>query len=63
MTYTSLYGELHNDLVQVEIYYTNGDYFWGDCVHGVKEGLASVVLKNGDNLMGRWTQFVKTRGV
>jgi len=39
---------------EVEIYYTNGDYFWGDCVHGVKEGLASVVLKNGDNLMGRF---------
>ena len=38
---------------QVEIYYANGDYFWGDCVHGVKEGLASVVLANGDNLMGR----------
>ena len=47
----------------MEIYYTNGDYFWGDCVHGVKEGLASVVLKNGDNLMGRWTQFKKTMGV
>ena len=38
---------------QVEIYYSNGDYFWGDCVHGVKEGSASVVLSNGDNLMGR----------
>jgi len=38
----------------VEIYYSNGDYFWGDCVHGVKEGSASVVLSNGDNLMGRF---------
>ena len=47
----------------MEIYYTNGDYFWGDCVHGVKEGLASVVLKNGDNLMGRWILFEKTMGV
>jgi len=39
---------------EVEIYYTNGDYFWGDCVHGVKEGLASLVLTNGDSLLGRF---------
>jgi len=43
-------GQPHGE---VEIYYANGDYFWGDCV-GVKEGLASVVLANGDNLMGRF---------
>jgi len=43
--------ELHGE---VEIDYVNGDYFWGDMEHGVKEGMASVVLKNGDNYMGRF---------
>ena len=42
-------GNIHGE---VEIDYDNGDYFWGDFNHGVKEGMASVVLKNGDNYVG-----------
>ena len=41
-------GNIHGE---AEIYYDNGDYFWGDFNHGVKEGQASVVLKNGDYYM------------
>ena len=42
-------GNIHGE---AEIFYENGDYFWGDFIHGVKEGSASIVLKNEDNYMG-----------
>jgi len=44
-------GNIHGE---AEIYYDNGDYFWGDFNHGAKEGPASIVLKNGDNYMGEF---------
>ena len=45
-------GEAHGE---VEIYYDNGDYFWGVCVHGVREGPATVTLRNGDTLEGNFS--------
>lgn len=39
----------------MEIYYDNGDYFWGVCVHGVREGPATVTLRNGDTLEGNFS--------
>lgn len=39
---------------EVEIYYENGDYFWGDLEAGQRAGLASLVLGNGDSFMGRF---------
>ena len=39
---------------EAEIYYENGDYYWGDLEHGSREGMASLVFKNGDSLMGRF---------
>ena len=45
-------GKAHGE---VEIYYDNGDYFWGVCVHGVREGPATVTLSNGDTLEGNFS--------
>ena len=42
-------GALHGE---VEIFYACGDYVWADFVHGVKEGSASLVSKNGDHTLG-----------
>ena len=42
-------GKMHGE---VEINYDNCDYFWGDYNHGVREGMASIVLKNEDNYVG-----------
>ena len=45
-------GKAHGE---VEIYYDNGDYFWGLCEHGVREGPATVTFENGDSLEGNFS--------
>ena len=39
---------------EVEIYFPNGDYFWGYIRDGMKEGPASVVLQSGETLEGNF---------
>ena len=41
---------------EVEINYDNGDYFWGLCQHGLREGPATLILKNGDRLEGNFSK-------
>ena len=39
---------------EAEIFYTNGDYFWGSICDGVKSGAASIVKMNGDMIDGHF---------
>ena len=39
---------------EVEIFYKNGDYFWGWYSHGVREGEGSLVENSGDHYLGKY---------
>ena len=41
---------------EVEIFYKNGDYFWGWYKDGVREGEGSLVLASGDHFLGRYSR-------
>ena len=39
---------------EVEIFYENGDYFWGWLSRGVREGEGSLVKNSGDHYLGKY---------
>ena len=39
---------------EVEIFYENGDYFWGWYSQGVREGQGSLVKNSGDHYLGKY---------
>ena len=41
---------------EVEMFYKNGDYFWGGYRHGVREGAASLVTSSGDHFLGTFSR-------
>ena len=41
---------------EVEIFYENGDYFWGWYSHGVREGEGSLVENSGDHYLGKYSR-------
>ena len=41
---------------EVEIFYQNGDYFWGRYSGGVREGPASLVTRAGDHYLGTYSR-------
>ena len=40
---------------EVELFYDNGDYFWGWYSHGVRQGEGSLVSRAGDHYLGHYT--------